>query len=127
MKTVLIVDDIKNIRDGIAFILSETSHNILEAQNGLEAIDILNTTDINLVITDILMPEMDGIEFVRRAKEEFPSVQFILVSGGGRQLASAGDYSYLETAGKLTGIDTILKKPFKPEELLTAVNEKLQA
>ena len=124
--TILIVDDIPDIRELLSIILSDAGYEVLSASNGLEAIEILASNSIDLVVTDILMPKMDGIELINRAKESHKNLQFILISGGGRHMVDKVDYNYLDTVKKLTGVDTVFNKPFKPEELIQAVREKLK-
>lgn len=123
-KSILLVDDVKDVRDGLSQILSDEGYDVMTAENGLQAIKKLMNKHTDLIITDILMPEMDGIELIDKVKEfNLPGLQYILISGGGRKLAN--DYDYLEITKKLTGVSTLLKKPFKPEELLEVVNTLL--
>ena len=121
---ILIVDDVEDVRQGLSQILQDENYIVTTAANGKEAIKILQSEHIDLIITDILMPEMDGIELLKQAKElELSDIQYILISGGGRK--SAGDYDYLATTKKLTGVNNLLKKPFKPEELIELVDTLL--
>ena len=123
-KRILIVDDVKEIVSGISSILELEGFETFKAENGVEALDLIDHS-FDLVISDILMPEMDGIELCQAIKEKYPDIKIILISGGGRQSNVKQSYNYLETAKKLTGVDTILKKPFNPEELVTLINSKL--
>lgn len=117
---ILVVDDVKDVREELSNILQDEGYNVITASNGIEALQVLKAQQIDLLITDILMPEMDGIELVDKAKELYlPDLQYILISGGGRKLA--GDYDYLDVTKKLTGVSTLLKKPFKPDELIEMV------
>ena len=77
-----------------------------------------------MLISDILMPNMDGIELVSKAAQKYPSLKFILISGGGRQLSS--EYDYLDAAKKITNIKHVLKKPFPPSELIALIDELLE-
>lgn len=120
-KNILIVDDVEDVREGLSHVLQDEGYNVSTASNGVEALAELKTQSIDLVITDILMPEMDGMELVTKAKEFCSAdLKFILISGGGRKLPG-DDYDYLEVTKKLTGVNTLLKKPFKPDELLEKV------
>lgn len=123
--SVLVVDDVEDVREGIKTILESEGYSVYVAENGLSALTILNANKIDLVISDILMPEMDGIEMSQKIKEMQPEMKFILISGGGRQTSSSGNYDYLRAAKRITGIDDILKKPFPPEELIHIVKSKL--
>ena len=75
-----------------------------------------NRTD--LVITDIFMPEKEGVEIIRELKKEFPTLRIIVMSGGGRK----AEFSYLETA-EIFGADRSFAKPFERQEMLTAIQE----
>lgn len=123
-KKILIVDDVKEIISGISSILEAEGFITLKAENGKQALGLIDDT-IDLVISDILMPEMDGIELCQIINEKYPGLEVILISGGGRQSGINESYNYLETAKKLTGVNSILNKPFNPEELVTLINLKL--
>lgn len=122
---VLIVDDVEQIRDGVSSIVESEGYRVYTASNGLKALDVLKNNEIDLIVSDILMPEMDGIEMCNKIKELFPEMKFILISGGGREVKVSSSYDYLDTARKLTGINDILKKPFDPEELISLIDSKL--
>ena len=83
MINVLIVDDEKIEREGLKYLIStETKeHKIFEASNGREALQILREEDIQLLLTDIKMPHMTGLELSKKAKEEQPDLQIIIFSG----------------------------------------------
>lgn len=75
-KTILIVDDFENTRKVIEFSLKNIEHNGLSAENGVEALKFFDGRDIDLLITDLNMPKMDGIELVRKVRE-IPKYAFI--------------------------------------------------
>lgn len=124
-KTILIVDDFEGIREGLSAILQQDGYSVVAVSNGLEAMQILGQQTVDLVVTDIIMPEMDGFELVKKVKEQQPDMKFIMISGGGRQLDSATMPDFLKMGKRLTGIEASLKKPFKPEELLQMVKDQL--
>ncbi len=121
-KTILIVDDSKDIIDVLVIILENEGYQVEHASNGLKAVDILRTKYIDLLVTDLLMPDMDGIELIDYIKTNHPDLSYILISGGGRQLEADANFSYLDSAKLLTGAKHILRKPFDAEELITVVN-----
>ena len=122
-KNILIVDDVEDVRVGMASILESDVRMVHTAANGLEGLEELKKLPFDLVISDILMPKMDGVEFASAALELYPGIKFILISGGGRQYIDG--YDYLEAAQKITGIDHVLMKPFNPVELMSMVDELL--
>lgn len=119
MKNILIVDDEKAVRDFVAEILTESGYSIQEARDGREALSILKQSEIDLIITDIVMPDIEGIELIRKVKNNYQqAIRIIAMSGG--KIADA--YVYLKIAHKI-GADVLLEKPFTVEELLNAVNQ----
>jgi CheY-like chemotaxis protein len=121
-RQILVVDDFEDVRESLAEVLEDSGNQVITAANGLEAMDAIKHQQINLVISDILMPEMDGLELITETRKLFPDMKFILISGGSRYNE---DFDYLEMSKNLTGIETLLKKPFETETLLNMVDELL--
>ena len=117
MTNVLIVDDEKIEREGLKYLLSreEGERNVFEASNGKQALQIIRSEDIQLVLTDIKMPHMDGLELSRRAKEENPALQIIIFSG-------YSDFSFAQRAIEL-GVTRYLTKPTNARELIGILEE----
>ena len=116
---ILVVDDDKNVRTIICRILKDAGYNISIAVNGNEALNLLNIiSDIEIVITDIMMPEKDGLETIREIKQDYPKIKILAISGGGKIYAQ----NYLNIALKM-GADSILNKPFLKQELLDAIQK----
>ena len=110
--TVLVVEDNKDMRGYIRSILSE-QYNILEAENGAEALTILSTCNVDFIVSDLMMPVMDGIELSRKVKENFSisHIPFLMLT------AKTSLESRIESYR--TGVDEYLLKPFNEELLLT--------
>ena len=125
-KCILIVDDSKDIRESLALILEDEGYITLQASNGLDAMKLMTDCQIDLLITDILMPQMDGIELSTKARKQFPELEIILMSGGGRQITNKNEYDYLGLTKHLTGINHLLKKPFQPLEMITLVDQLIK-
>lgn len=119
-KNILVVDDAEDIREVLKQILQYEGYDVITASNGKTAMEAIDGKRIDLVVTDILMPEMDGMELVNKIKESTPETMFILMSAGGR--LPMEEYDYLEVAKKLTGASVVLKKPFEPTELIDRVD-----
>ena len=120
MKTIMVVDDEEPIRRALYELLDQTGYSVLDASDGQSAMHLIQEHTVDLVITDIMMPQRDGIELIRWIKASRPDVKIIAVSGGGR-------YSALEflTAAKLLGAHRTFTKPISPCELLVAVQDLL--
>lgn len=121
MARILIVDDESGIRDVLSRVLSRGNHDVRSCPGAQAALDEVGSWQPDLVITDVYMPEMDGIEFLLALQEEQPDLPVIAISGGGA-LGSAG--LALEDASELGAVRT-LTKPFGLEELLAAVSDVL--
>lgn len=118
MLRVLVIDDEAMVRKIVRKMLERAGHNVVEAENGRLGIEQLKSTAFDLVITDIIMPEMEGIETLINVKRQRPETQVIAMSGGGR----TGNVDFLQTAQKL-GAAAILHKPFTMASLAGAVEE----
>ena len=82
-KTILLVDDEADLREVLDISLSDTGYNVLTAENSAQALDLLNDNDIPVVITDIKMPGIDGIELLRKIKSKNPETEVIMLTGHG--------------------------------------------
>lgn len=117
--TLLIVEDNKDMRSYIRSILSD-QYNILEAENGAEALTILSTCNVDFIISDLIMPVMDGIELSRKVKENFAisHIPFLMLTAKTSQESRIESYR--------TGVDEYLLKPFNEELLLTRIRNILE-
>jgi len=107
MKKVLVVDDEEAVRSVICALLKADDREFIEAVNGEEAQKFLDASCFDLVISDVIMPDCDGIELVMAIRRKQPDVPVIIISGGGR--VNAGQY--LSMAEKL-GAASVFEKPF---------------
>jgi UDP-3-O-acyl N-acetylglucosamine deacetylase len=118
MATVLIVDDEAEIRSSVRGVLSDEGLRVLEAEDGRRALDLLRVERPELVLLDVWMPEIDGIELLRYLQDEPNPPQVIMISGHGN----------IETAVKATklGAFDFIEKPFSIDGLLEVVNRALE-
>ena len=114
--SILIVDDEPGIRELLTMILEAAGHSVVVAEDGMEAPKVMASRAIDVVITDLLMPERDGLEFITEVRKKYPAVKIIAMSGGGR---IARD-SYLRIA-KNFGAHLLLEKPFNQSSVIAAV------
>ncbi|MEA3544211.1 MAG: response regulator [Thermodesulfobacteriota bacterium] len=121
MANILVVDDEESIRELIQEILKMDLHNVDVANNGASGLKKFKDNAYDLVITDLIMPEKDGIEFINELKASHSGVKILAISGGSWGIDAAPQ---LEIAGYL-GASSSLEKPFEMEELVAAVNRLL--
>lgn len=120
MPTILIIDDDPAARRMIGRILVDAGHQITEAENGVDGVRKYLAERPNLVITDIIMPEKEGIQTITDIRSSGSTVGIIAISGGG---VGAGNL-YLSMAEEL-GADAVLAKPFRPSDLSALVEDLL--
>jgi DNA-binding response OmpR family regulator len=112
---VLVIEDNAELRDYLRLALESQQYEVLTARNGQEALGYLNGHAVDVVLTDLFMPEMDGIEVIAALRRQFPGVRIVAMSG-----RPGGDY--LAVAREL-GVANTLRKPFEIDELLAALKE----
>lgn len=117
MNTVLVVDDEPDIRDVIHVYLRNEGYHVIEAANGEEALNIIKTTSVQLVILDVMMPIMDGIKACFKIREVSTTPIIML---------SAKEEDIDKITGLTTGADDYMVKPFNPLELLARVKAQLR-
>lgn len=120
MARIFIIDDQDFVRFTLKQVLARAGHEVMEASNGREALEKIPAENPDLVITDILMPEIGGIEIITELKKAFPALKVIAMSGGGR----TENKDFLEMANE-TGADATLLKPFRAHEVLDLVDSAL--
>jgi DNA-binding response OmpR family regulator len=121
MARILLVDDDDQLRTMLCEVLTRAGYEVQEASNGKLAIELYRTNPTDLVITDLVMPEKEGLEMIVELKRLSSEVKIIAMSGGGR----GGAQDYL-TMAKALGAQRVLAKPFSHAEILEAVNQALQ-
>lgn len=122
MAKILVIDDEPSVRQMVRRALENEGYEVVEAGDGQTAVTTLGQTPVDLIITDLYMPNMDGIEFTIRLAQQKPRPKLIAMSGGG--FMEKG--SLLETARRL-GADATLAKPFTGDELRDAVTDLLKS
>lgn len=123
MARIVLIDDDEDVRRTLVRMLEVAGHEVHEATDGDSGLELCTRVDPQLVITDILMPEKEGIETIMTLKRDHPALKIIAISGGGR---SGGGMDFLDMARSL-GADEVLQKPFRRAELLDLMNRLLGA
>lgn len=122
MSRILVIEDDVMLSKMMQQMLEHEGHDVLVATDGKEAGQYYQEGNLDLVITDVLMPEKDGLEVIMEIRGKMPQVKIIAISGGGR--ISHTDYL---VAAKRLGAHRTLAKPFVRQDLINALNELLDA
>jgi CheY-like chemotaxis protein len=117
---VLVVDDEVRMRGDLELILTELAHDVLTCADGKEAAAAVERVPVDVVITDLIMPNMDGIEVLRSLKESHPGLPIVAMAGGNRY-----DTRLLLRAAELLGAVATLEKPFGRKEVAQAIEQAL--
>jgi YesN/AraC family two-component response regulator len=130
MQRILIVDDERDVRDSIKSVLDLAGSLVRTAENVPDALEQLERTPIDVVITDIFMPKINGVQAIESIRKAFPLVRIVAISGGGNfgvaayQPTAIITNAYLASAEK-AGAHLVLTKPFEADDLIEAVEKLL--
>ncbi|MDY6987587.1 MAG: response regulator [Thermodesulfobacteriota bacterium] len=119
---ILVIDDDIGIRAMLRRLLEGAGYDVAEASDGRQGIRLYRQDPADLVITDLIMPEKEGLETIRELRRDFPHVKILAISGGGR--VSPDEYLHM---AKSFGAKRTLAKPFDPKELLEVVHELISS
>jgi DNA-binding response OmpR family regulator len=121
MPAILLIEDDSELREMIKIALQRKDYVVMEAVNGKEALHHFKPGVTDLVLTDLIMPEEDGLKVIMKIRDLKPGIKVIAISGGGK----AGPGSYLNLA-KALGADVIFPKPFSLVDLVAKIGELLK-
>lgn len=131
MAKILVIDDEKDVRTALGEILRREGHEPVLAADAKEGLEKLGDGEIDLVITDVIMPGIDGVQAALQIRVEHPQMPIIVISGGGNvapmeyEPGAISTSAYLASASN-AGADLTLTKPFERQELIDAVSELLR-
>ena len=115
MARILLIDDDDSVRTMLCLTLAHFGHTVIEARDGKEGLELFQNANVDLLITDIVMPEKEGLEVLMELRKRHPPVKIIAISGG--------DYLHM---AKLMGAAKVLAKPFSSNVLIEAIDELLR-
>ena len=118
MSTILVMDDDASIRTLLSTALQAVGYAVVEASNGREGLQLYRQKPVDLVVVDIVMPELNGPDTIMALTREFLDVKVIAISG-------VFSEDYMKKTARLLGARKILRKPFEMEALLRAVQYEL--
>ena len=117
MATILVVEDSPAVRMAIVEVLEGLGHAVTETENGRVAVEQLGGKSFDLVVTDVLMPEVDGIEVIKAVRRSHPETKILAISGGAPNLPAG----YALKLTEMFSADAVLYKPFMNDELRKSV------
>lgn len=120
MAPILVIDDDPQINSLLQDVLEFEGYQVITVQRAIEGLHYLETTTVDLVITDVLMPDKEGLETIREMRQRFPQTKILAISGG---LTKSG-VDVLELAKRL-GANSVLPKPFDVQDLIKSVRQLL--
>jgi len=122
-KKILIVDDEENARLGLSKLLGQEGYEVASVCNGYEALEYLNSKKVNLIISDINMPEMNGLSFLKEISRHYPSTHVIMITAYGGvesylEAMNLGAFEYIHKPVKLDELKSVMKKIFTNNKTL---------
>lgn len=129
-RSIMIVDDEKNTREGLKWVLESTGAEITLAENGEQALVRLGSQPVDVVLSDLKMPRMDGMELLEHVKEEFPETDFVILTGHGTvetavQAMKRGAFDYLIKPVNIEELQLLVERIFE-QKALKQENERLR-
>lgn len=119
-KTILAVDDSKSIRQMVSMTLTKEGYTVIEAGDGKEAVTRMASANVNMIITDLNMPNMDGIELIRNVRKD-PKYRFIPII-----MLTTESSAEKKDEGKKAGATGWIVKPFQPAQLISVIQKVLR-
>lgn len=119
-QSVLVIDDDVGVGTMIRLMLDDEGYRVISVTDARDGLRKLTAERVDLIITDIIMPDMEGIELIVRVRNAHPTVRIVAISGGGR----SHNADFLKFAQRL-GADAVLAKPFRREDLMEVVRKVL--
>ena len=119
MKTILLVEDEILLREGVQETLEVNGYTVIGAADGIEALDWLEQTQVSLIITDLVMPNMNGVEFIEQLRVKYPQLPVIVASGSPDTVQSRLGIANIH----VPGATACITKPFKGKDLVELVEK----
>jgi len=119
-KVIMTVDDSASVRQMVSFTLKQAGYEVVEAKDGQDALDKLGASSVNMLITDLNMPKIDGIKLIRKVREK-PESRFMPII-----MLTSDSHDSKKKEGRAAGATGWIVKPFKPEQLLAVIKKVLR-
>ena len=115
---ILVLDDNEDVRESMRLLLESSGHDAVSSADAQHALELQNRQPVDLLITDIFMPGVDGLETIVAFRSRWPGLKIVAISGGGVRAKR----DYLGVAGEI-GADVVMRKPVDADELLATVRK----
>lgn len=125
-KKLLIVDDDELLREMLVMAFEDENYQITAAVDGREAWGLMNTSHHDLLLTDMFMPQMNGIDLILKCQEQFPVIKTILLSGGGKGIKAEHGKRHIKFQDQAVQIDMFLQKPCDYDDMISVVERLLR-
>jgi CheY-like chemotaxis protein len=125
MQQVFVIDDDVDVRDAIKRVLERAGYAVRTCADAVQALQELNRQPAHVVITDIIMPKVNGVEAIRSLVNDFPSIRVIAISGGGNFGIDSYKPNAITTTAYLAAAHLVLTKPFESADLVRAIEKVL--
>lgn len=130
MAKIIVIDDEEDIRNVLKQVLERGGYDVAVAESGKEGLELLQAEGADLVITDVIMPGMDGVSLTREIREKFRDTRILVISGGGNVAPQSYEPGAISTtaflsSAKNAGADQTMTKPFDREELMRIITDLL--
>lgn len=120
---ILVVEDEDSLREVLVDVFEDEDYQVDAAKDGSEAWELLSQNQYHVMVTDLYMPVMNGVELIRKCRQSFLHTKIILVSGGGKNIEARHGFDFVKIEGEEVKVDMFLKKPYRLEEMLTATEQ----
>ena len=131
MASILLIDDEPDVRDSVAKVLGREGYEVVSAENAKHGLELLGTRTFDILITDIIMPDIDGVQAIQQVRESNPDIKIVAISGGGNfgpksyEPQAITTTAYLQAATE-AGADRVLTKPFQRADIVDTVRQLVQ-
>ncbi len=124
MAKILLIEDMKGVRESLSLILDRSGHDVVQAENGEAGLKLCEGANFDLIITDILMPKVDGVEVIMQLKNQSQSkaTPILAISGGGANVSAENALTIARNFA-----DEVLAKPFSRDDILMVVDRLTQS
>ncbi|KAB0680213.1 response regulator [Aureimonas leprariae] len=116
-RSALVVDDVPMMRESLALALGDAGFEVSTAGNGKEALELLQTREFDVLITDMWMPEMDGLRLLKEIRGKNPAMRIFGITGGGPRLT----IETMSSLAEIWGAERVFLKPFDDDDLIAAI------